>query len=513
MSYRTKLTDLRRDDVSRNGVAARIVAIIEEAITSGELGPDAKLPPTRQLAELAGVNHLTAARAYRRLAERGLVSSRVGAGTFVRPHAALAAAHGMPEASLGGDGAGSAWQRYALPDESESFSAGMLAEMLAQAERSDVIPLMVGHPSPAIFPLERLSAITEEVVREEGARVHQYAVVEGVPELREAIARIAGAQATGDEPENIVVTTGAQQALMLACRAILRPGDVVACESPTFLGLDQSAKDAGAALLPVPVDEEGLDIEALERLLERREIKALGIQSRLHNPLGVDLSPPRRARLIELAREHGFFILEDGVYADLRFEGEALPPLRAEAPDHVVYVSSLSKTTSPGLRCGWVAASGPVLDRIARAKGRDDMHGPVLAQLIAARFIAEGAYDEQRERARSFYQAGAEALLPALAEAFEGLPARLSNPLGGGHVWADLGGVVGERELYAQALREGVSFLPGSVATVGRPRATTMRVSFSYLDPEELREGAERLGAAVRALLERRPMRQAVPLT
>src|SRR5690606_25391611 len=140
-----------------------------------------------------------------------------------------------------------------------------------------------------------------------------------------------------------------------------------------------------------------------ERLLERREIKALGIQTRLQNPLGVDLSPPRRARLVELAREHGFFILEDGVYADLRFEGDAPSPLRAEAPDHVVYVSSLSKTTSPGLRCGWVAASGPVLDRIARAKGRDDMHGPVLPQLIAAQLIAEGDFAEQLERARRFY--------------------------------------------------------------------------------------------------------------
>jgi 2-aminoadipate transaminase len=508
------LIDLR-SRAERTGVAARIVEIIAAAIASGELGPDAKLPPTRQVADLAGVNHLTAARAYRQLADRGLVVSRVGSGTFVRPAASFGSAEPearfVPSARRGE----TAWQRYALPDDGENLTDGILPEMLSQATRRDVIPLMIGHPSAAIFPTEELNAITAEVAAEEGARVYQYAVVEGIPELREQIAAIeAPAQATGDDAGNIVVTTGAQQALTVAARATLRPGDVVACESPTFVGLIEALGDVGATGVPVPVDEDGLDVEALEQLLARREIKMLALQSRLQNPIGSDLSPERRARLIELAREHGFFILDDGVYADLRFSGPELPPLRVEAPEHVIYVSSLSKTTSPGLRCGWVAASGPVLDRIAREKAKADMHGPVLPQLVAARFLADGRLPGQIERARAFYRAGAEALLTELRDALTGTGALMSEPRGGGHVWLDLGPGVRERELYAAALQRGVSFLPGSAATVGRSRNTTLRVSFSFLEPDVLRDGARRLGEAIHAVGEPSPLtRAAVPVT
>ena len=513
MSYRSELIDLR-GRAERTGAAARIVAIIEAAIASGELGPDSKLPPTRQLAELAGVNHLTAARAYRRLAERGLVVSRVGSGTFVRAAAAFAAADpgagGQPSSPRG---EATAWQRYALPDEGEG-PEGIFPEMLSQADRRDVIPLMIGHPSAEIFPLAELNRIAAEVTAEEGERVYQYTVVEGVPELREAIAAIdAPAQASGDDPGNIVVTSGAQQALTLVVRAVLRPGDVVACESPTYVGVLEALADSGATAVPVPVDEDGLDTDALEQLLSRREIKLLALQSRLQNPTGADLHPERRARLVELAREHGFFILDDGVYADLRFEGAELPPLRVEAPEHVIYVSSLSKTTSPGLRCGWAAASGPVLDRIARAKAKADLHGPVLPQLVAARFLASGAFPRQLERARAFYRAGAEALLGELREALAGTGAAVSEPRGGGHAWIDLGPGVRERELYSAALRRGVSFLPGSAATVGRSRNATLRVSYCYLDPDALRDGARRLGEAIREVTSARPTRQAMPVT
>jgi 2-aminoadipate transaminase len=513
MSYRKELIDLRGRE-RRAGVGARIVEIIAAAIASGELGPDAKLPPTRQLAKLAGVNHLTAARAYRQLAERGLVVSRVGSGTFVRPAAALEATEQGGAQAPAPSGGATAWQRYALPDEGEGLGEEILGEMLSQADRPDVIPLLIGHPSSALLPREELGELTAEVAAEEGARVYQYAALEGVPELREAIAAIeAPAQASGDEPGNIVVTTGAQQAITLAARATLRPGDVVACESPTYVGLLQALAAAGATVLPVPVDERGLDVEALEQLVTRREVKLLALQSRLQNPLGVDLSPERRARLLELARERGFFILEDGVYADLRFTGPDLPPLRADAPEHVIYASSLSKTTCPGMRCGWVAASGPVLDRIAREKAKADLHGPVLPQLVAARFLAGGGLGRQLERARAFYRAGAEALLPGLREALAGTDAAISEPRGGGHVWIDLGPGASERELYAEALRRGVSFLPGSAATVGRSPHAALRVSFCFLGHEELREGARRLGEAVRAVAGSRPARQAVPVT
>ncbi|HZA90180.1 MAG TPA: PLP-dependent aminotransferase family protein, partial [Solirubrobacterales bacterium] len=277
------------DRGSPESVTSQIVGAFSEAIESGELGPGEKLPPTRELAELAGVNHLTAARAYRRLADMGLVAGRVGSGTFVRSTAAA------PEAAARGR-EGTAWQLYALPEEIETYGDRILREMFRHAGSDELLPLMVGHPSPDMFPVERIRELADATLAEEGRRALQYADLEGVPELREELARLGRSRGTDDRPEDIVVTTGAHQALALTTRAVLRPGDVAACESPSFIGAIEALRNTGAKVLSVPVDDDGLDIDALEQLLRREEIRALVVQSRLHNPTGRDLTPERRAR-------------------------------------------------------------------------------------------------------------------------------------------------------------------------------------------------------------------------
>jgi 2-aminoadipate transaminase len=504
MSYKEILSHLDRD--GERSLTSQIVDAFAAAIAAGEVGADEKLPPTRELAALAGVNHLTAARAYRRLAELGLVTGRVGQGTFVRAAAARAG-----ETAGGSSAEDTGWQVYALPEELETYGDRILAEMFRQAGRDDVIPLMVGYPAETLFPLERLTPIATAVLEEEGTRAHQYSDIEGVPELREQIAALHRAEGIRESADQVVVTTGAHQAMTLTARAILRPGDAAACESPTFPGSIEALRNAGASVMPIPVDEDGLDVEALESLLRRREIRLLALQSRLHNPTGRDLSPERRERLCELARRHGFFIVEDGVYAPLRFEGEAPPPMRALLPSHAIYLSSLSKTVSPGLRIGWVAASGPVLDRIVREKRNDDMHSATLTQLVAARFLAEGGYAAQLATAVEFYRERYQALIEAV-EQHLGAVATPVPPLGGGHLWLRFREPLDERDLYAEAVRQGVTFLPGGAMMVERPRATHIRLSFGYLDPDDLREGARRLAAAVGAVRPR-PRREAMPVT
>src|SRR6188472_1643880 len=219
MSYKDRLCDINRDaDAS---VTSQIVDIFAAAIAAGELGPDDKLPPTRELADMAQVNHLTAARAYRRLAETGLVTARVGQGTFVR----VGAHHGA------GAREDADWQLYALPEQLETYGDRILAEMFRQAGRDDVIPLMVGYPADKLLPADELARVTAATLEEHGARVHQYTDIEGAPELREQLAAVMRAEGCDDSPDQIVVTTGAHQAMTLAARAILRPGDTVACES------------------------------------------------------------------------------------------------------------------------------------------------------------------------------------------------------------------------------------------------------------------------------------------
>jgi 2-aminoadipate transaminase len=180
-------------------------------------------------------------------------------------------------------------------------------------------------------------------------------------------------------------------------------------------------------------------------------------------------------------------------------------------PSHVIYVSSLSKTMSPGMRTGWVSASGPVLERIVREKRNDDMHSATITQLVAARFIAGGAYRAQIERAVAFYRERCDALVAAVERQLSPV-ARVSRPLGGGHVWLTFRDPLDERDLYDEAARQGVTFLPGGAMMAERPRATHIRLSFGYLDPDELREGVRRLAVAVRAVRPR-PRREALPIT
>ncbi len=503
MSYKERLSDLDRE--GSQSVTAQIADAFAAAIEAGELAPGAQLPPTRELAEIAGVNHLTAARAYRKLAELGLVSGRVGRGTFVRQAA--------PEATraLAGAETDSAWQLYALPDEVETHSDRIVGEMFHDAARKDHIPLMMGYPADELFPTERFARIVSDLVATEGARVHQYGDVEGAPELRGELATLGLEQGWADSAEEVVTTTGAAQAMSLVANTLLRPGDIAAVESPTFPGSINAIRATGASLMPVPVDSDGLDVDALEQLVRRRQIKLLTLQPRLHNPTGQDLSPERRARLLQLARREGFFIVEDGVYADLRFEGETLPALRMDEPGHVIYVSSLSKTTSPGLRVGWIAARGPVQERIVAAKRSAELNTPILTELALARFLAEGGYAAQLETAIPFYRERCEALLEAVESQLGGV-ARVRRPRGGGHLWLTLPETLDERDLYEEAHRQGVSFLPGAAMMPERPRGAYARISFGYLNPPELREGAKRLAAAVRAVGRASRQREALPV-
>ena len=500
MSYKERLSDL--DRANERSLTQQLVELFSAAIDAGEIGAGEQLPPTRELAELAGVNHLTAVRAYRRLRELGLVTAQVGRGTFVR-------GGGTPIASAVPDSI--AWQRYALPDHEPSYGDRVLADIHSHATVDELIPLSVGYPSARIFPIDAIRAATAAVMASEPERAMQYTDVQGVPELAAAIAALSAGRGVPEDPQDIIVTSGATQALSLATRAILRPGDVVACEDPTFISVLRAVRSTGASVMPVPVDADGLDVGTLETLLARHEIKMLAIQPRLHNPTGRDLGVARRERLLALVRRHGFFVIEDGIYADLRLEGPSPVSLRADAPAHVIYCDSLSKTVGGGLRAGWVAASGPVRERIAAEKRSDDINSPTLTQLAVARYLAEGSHAGQVERARDHYRRGRDALLESIQRHL-GSVAGYLEPLGGGHVWVELDLDLSERELVDEAARHGVAYAPGGAMRVDRSRSLAMRLSYSYVEPELMDEGVRRIAAAAHEL-GARPVRSAsVPI-
>ena len=303
MSYKIDLSGLDRDgDVS---ITQQLVERFARAIDDAELDPGEKLPPTRELAAEVGVNHLTAARVYRRLAELGYVTASVGRGTFVR---ALA-----PEAS---EEFGDDWQVYALPEHDATYPERVLADAFASASDPDLISLALGWPSPRLYPTGELARIAAEVFEEEGGEALSYLPAEGLYEFREQLALRGRRYGWSQDPDEIVVVSGAKQGLNLAAQATLEEGDVAVIESPTFVGMLESLRNTGARVIGVPVDEDGLDVDALERQLARHEVKLVALQTACQNPTGRNLSEERRQRLAQLAMERNFFIIEDRVYAD-----------------------------------------------------------------------------------------------------------------------------------------------------------------------------------------------------
>ncbi|HEX8123304.1 MAG TPA: PLP-dependent aminotransferase family protein [Solirubrobacteraceae bacterium] len=465
-------------------------------IDAGELEPGTKLPTTRALAEEAGVNPLTAARVYRRLGELGYTTATVGRGTFVRARPPKSG----PIAAADADD--DTWQLSALPRRSPSYAEQMLQESFRSPVRDDVIALAAGWADPASFPREAVEAAGRRVLADHMDETLHYSPVEGAPALREAIAAHGVRHGFATAPHEIVVTTGARQAVDLAARALLEPGDVAVVESPTFTGIVSSLEAAGARLLPMPVDDDGADVGAIERILARHEVKVVVLQTTCHNPTGTDLSAERRERLLALARERSFFVLEDGVYAGLRFDGPRLPALRNEAPAHVVHVESLSKTVAGGLRIGWIAAQGPVLSRLAHLKMNSDLHTPALTQLVAAELLRGDGYEEHVRESAEIYRGRRDVMIEAL-DRHLGDAATWMVPRGGHNIWVTLDRPVDERLLYAEALREGVTFLPGGAAQPEPTGSTSLRLSFSIVAPERFDEGIRRLARALRAVQRR----------
>jgi DNA-binding transcriptional MocR family regulator len=501
MSYKVELSGLSRDgEVS---LTQQLVERFARAIDDGVLEPGEKLPPTRELAAEVGVNHLTAARVYRKLAELGYVSASVGRGTFVR---ALA-----PEAS---QEYGDDWQVYALPEHHITYPERVLVDAFASAGDPDLISLAVGWPSPSVYPTGELARIAAEVFAEEGGEALSYLPAEGLYALREQLALRGRKYGWARDPDEIVVVSGAKQGVELVARATLEAGDVAVIESPTFVGMLESLRNTGARVIGAPVDEDGLDVDTLERLLARHEVKLVALQTACQNPTGRNISEERRRRLAELALERNFFIVEDRVYADTGFEGApAVPrPLRELAPAHVIYVNSLSKVVGGGLRAGWVAARGPVRERLAMLKLGNDFHSPSLIQHIVARWLAGGAHDRHVASTLPFYRERRDALLEALERHMAG-EYRADIPSGGHHLWVTLTRPLDERALYSEAARHGMTFTPGGAVTAERRSQTSLRLSFSLLEPPELDEGVRRLARAVREVRRRARHAVAAPMS
>ncbi len=373
-----------------------------------------------------------------------------------------------------------------------------IASVLAMLGRSDLISFAGGFPDPETFPRERVSTLLQEFAAAGEASAFQYAPTRGLAGTLDALAgRLETLQGRRPADEELVITSGAIEALQLAGKALLDPGDTVVVEAPTYLGAIQAFRGFEARIEPVPLDDDGLDVDALERRLgEGLRPKLVYTIPDYQNPAGVSLALERRQRLVELARHHGFLVIEDVAYRELSFGGESQPSLWSLAPDAVVQNGTTSKTFFPGVRLGWAAGPSDVCAQLVAAKQTTDQCAGALGQRLFEEYVRRGWIDEQLERSCALYERKCTRLLAALGRAMPD-GARWTRPQGGFFSWLTLPGSTDSAALAVRAAEQGVGIVPGTLFFADGRGGDAVRLSFSMVDEGLIDDGVERLAALV----------------
>lgn len=372
-------------------------------------------------------------------------------------------------------------------------------ELLELAMQPHIISLAGGLPAPDTFDVPGLREAFDEVLSGPDAiRALQYSTTEGDPALRERLASFMCTRGLQTRGEDLLITTGSQQALGLVASALLDPGDTILVEDPTYLAALQTFQLADLRARAIPSDEEGPDPEALIRVARETGAKAAYLIPTFQNPTGRTLTPERRAALAEAAATAGLWLIEDDPYSALRLEGSDVDLLAAHAAaqDRTIVIQTLSKVLSPGLRIGYLRAPAGLRGPLAVAKQAADLHTSTVAQLAAERWLATHDLGAHIAGLEAHYRPRRDALLAGLEEH---LPtgARMNRPEGGLFIWVELPEGHDTERILARAIAKGVAFVPGCFFYAGEPRRETFRVSFATATPAELAEGAARLGAAI----------------
>jgi 2-aminoadipate transaminase len=388
-----------------------------------------------------------------------------------------------------------------------------IGESLKLSGQADLISFSGGWPHPDLFPVQELQEICRDLLRDSAASCLQYCPAEGSTELRGELLRLTAGLGLQARDEELLVTSGSQQALDLLARVFLDPGDLVVTENPSFVSAIVAFRAAGARFLPVAMDDEGLRPEELAAALAglakagggaglrgRRLPKFLYTIPDFQNPTGITLAAERRARLLELAERFDLLIVEDVPYRWLRFRGEQPPLLgAADRSGRVLSVFSFSKIIAPGLRVAWVVGHGSIIARLVQAKQAADLCTSSFNQAMAGEFLRRGLLEPAVQRSTDRYRRNLGALQEALREHLSALPGvSWVEPQGGIFLWLTLPPAVDCGELLAEAVRQGVAFVPGSCFFPDGGGGNTLRLSFSYVCGPAIREGVRRLAQVIR---------------
>ena len=397
----------------------------------------------------------------------------------------------------------------------EVLKASEIREILKVTQRPEVISFAGGLPAPELFPVKTLAAATQKVFEEEGTKALQYSTTEGHAPLRRKIAeRMRTTWDTHVAPEQILVTSGSQQGLDLTGKLLLDEGDVVLCESPTYLGAISSWNVMRPRWVEVPTDDDGMDPAGLEAALaEHPAAKAIYVIPNFQNPSGRTWSLERRRRFMEIVERHDVTVVEDNPYGELRFEGTPIASLKSlDRKGRVLALGTFSKVFCPGLRIAWIAAENPYYEKLVILKQGADLQTSTLGQLQVNRYLEENDLDADIARIIPVYRERRDAMLAAL-DADMPAGVHFTRPLGGLFLWMTLPERLNARTLLDECVRQNVAFVPGGAFYPNGDHENTLRLNYSNMPVERIREGVRRLAGAIVKEMERAALQTDVPVT
>ena len=468
-------------------VYVQIADQVRAAVADGRVVFGDRLPTIRALARELAVNRDTVSQAYELLAREGVVESGVGRGTFVAPrHPRAPGAAGQTPIPLSPAVDRLLDFERARPD---------------YAARDGAVPLHSLVPDPSLYPVKAFRQSLNRVLARGGTELLVYGGHRGNRALREVIAARLAEQGVATRAEQLVLCQGASQGISLAMRLYAEPGDWIAVEEPTYHNLLGVLVALGLRPAPVPMRDDGPDLEVLERTLARPEVKLFYTMPSFHNPLGTTTSLAQRHALLDVAARAGKPIIEDGFEMDLRFRGADIPPLAAlDANGLVVHLFSFSKSLFPGVRVGSISARGRAVDGLLALKYTTDLSGVLVLQAAVADFVRRGAYQRHLETLRAALSERSRAMIETLAAHMpEGT--RWTDPDGGYQVWVELPEAIDSSDLLREAQAEGVLFAPGQQFHHDARRSSGLRLTTALAGPDEIRRGVEILARLVRRRL------------
>jgi 2-aminoadipate transaminase len=402
-------------------------------------------------------------------------------------------------------------KRYATRVQRMQSSA--IREILKITQEPDIISFAGGLPAPELFPIKEIDEATQRVLEQQGPLALQYTITEGYPPLREMIAGHMRRNGINCGIENILITSGSQQALDLIGKVFLDAGDRVIVEEPTYLGAIQAWDAYEAEFITVQTDDDGMVVDSLERVLKANEAKFIYAMPTFQNPMGISTPGKRRQEIARLADHYNMPIVEDDPYGQLRYEGsEELPLITVDAqmrPENadrfvsgnVIYLSTFSKTLCPGFRLAWVTAPEDVIFRMVQAKQGSDLHSGTLAQAVAYETARDGFIEQHVLEIRRVYSERRDLMLSLLEELFPP-GVTWTRPQGGLFLWIRLPAGMNSTELLKKAVEQKVAFVPGSPFYPRGGGENTMRINFSNATSEQIEEGMKRLASVIRAAMQ-----------